>query len=610
MRYGRNFHNQLSGEKKLSREIIRDFAFVLFAISFFSALWLMAYDNVEIPLQFPPYKILPDFPPLFWIATIAFAFGLAIYASSNSDHSNNRKYFLDFIVCVLAVVVLYGCLPLSESSVRWHDNWLHSSIARYIIEQSSLDPSTIGYHSWPGFFIWLAQLSMVTGVDPTVLSKSIHMFFNILLVLILYLLYQKLAPKNLGGKFALVGTVLFLIANDRLYYHSCPQNFVFPLFITFYYVVLTMREKGRALLFSLVLFFAMIISHPITPLFILAPMLVLAVVLRIFSVPKGDPSRFSSLFLAGLCVWVGWAVYVVNTLWWRYGINSIIGVEERITGELPLFAYSPTYWRWAPPPIEIATLRMIIIAFALITAFLGVVYMIKRFNLVSLKKPWIKTVLTQDAWSLLAFSAIAIGVIVAGAFPLIFYMQIMGFADRFLLFIWMPVIFFATIFIMKLRNRKVKTAVIIIAMLLFIPAVINTHWHEFWLSTYCWEENGLMFARNSFNFSSVILSDSGSAHTLRGMVGFDTPLNVLNEGSKASPREALLIFNGSLPPQSLNWTYFIRSEKAEVRLNMYFNINPEKVHNLDLELTNSLLINRIYDSDHFQIYYRVGNTTE
>lgn len=594
----------------MNRERIIDFAFILFAVSFFSAFWLIVHDNVGIPLQFPPYKILPDFPLLFWITTLAFAFGAAIYSFSSSNYPSNRKHFLDLMVCVLAVIVLYGCLPVSESSVRWHDNWLHSSIAEYIIEHSSLTPSTIGYHSWPGFFIWLAQLSMVTGIDTIVLSKFVHVFPNILLVFSLYLLYKKLKPKNLEGNFAFVGVIFFLIANDRLYYHSCPQNFVFPLLIAFYYVLFTVRERTRVLLFSLILLFSIIISHPITPLFILVPMLILAIALRIFFVPKEEPSKLASIFLTGLCIWIGWTIYVVNTLWWRHGVYSIIGVQERITGERPLFAYSPTYWRWAPPPTEIALLRVVIIAFAVVAALFGIVYMIKRSNIISLKKPRIRTVLAPDAWPLLAFFSIAVGVVVAGALPLIFYMQIMGFADRFLLFIWMPVIFFATVFIMKLHNRKLKTAGIIIAMLLFIPAVINTHWHEFWLRTYPWEENGLMFAKDFFNFSNIILLDSGSSYTLKGIVGYDTTLNILNEGSKAAPREALLVFNGSLPPQSLNWTYFIRSEKAEVRLNMYFGIDPENVHILDSELTNSLLINRIYDSDHFQIYYWVGNNTQ
>ncbi len=583
-------------------KIVSLLSFGIATICMFS---LMINDGVEIPIQLSPYRLIPDLPLLSWIALAFVTFGLIIHFSSNTE--TGETYNL--AIAILTILLFYGVLPISESVLRWPDSYMHASFSEYIVQTGQLSPTEIGYHSWPGFYLWFAQLQIVTGIDVLVLAKIAHLIPNILLVLALFILYNKLGLSS--RKATLFSIITFIIANDRIYYHISPQNFSFALMATFFYTALVGHRRRFFWVISLTLFFAIVMTHPLNPLYVISPLVFLGLATRIFSVSKQYTSRYFNLSIVAICIWVGWMLYNADMMWWYTGVASISGLGTRLAGERPLLTFAPTYWRWATPPLEIAFLRGIILAVVLIVALIGILYNIRKLGLVSFRRSLkIKRAFDEKSWPFFTFSCFLIAIIIAGVAPFLLYRQLMGFGDRFLLFIWIPLAFFSTSLIFGQRRRKIRILLAVIMMSLLVPAFINTHWHEFWLSTHRWEQNYLGFVNDHSNFSKMFLVNTDTWFRLKAIRGPLETFHGMAEGERYySLPSRLNIFNGTAAPESLNWTYLIRSMKGEVTLNLHFNIQSEGLQKMDGLLAKNPLISRVYDSEYVQIYYRTPNST-
>lgn len=590
----------------MSRDYSKIVSLSSFGIAAICMFWLMMNDGVEIPIQLSPYKFMPDLPLLIWVALAFTTFGFVIHFCTHTATSEHYN----LAIAILALLLFYGVLPISERFLRWPDSWIHVSIAENIIQNAQLSPSTIGYHSWPGFHLWFAQLQIITGIDILVLAKIAHLVPNLLLVFALFLLYNKLGLG--GGKATLLSIITFLIANDRIYYHICPQNFSFALMATFFYTALVGHRRRFFWAISLMLFVAIVITHPLNPLFIILPFVILGIVARIFSVPKHFASRYFNLTVVGICIWVGWMLYTADVMWWYFGVTSISGLERRFAGTEPLLPFAPTYWRWATPPIEVALLRVAILAIVLLMASVGILNNIRKLGLISLRKKLkIKRTFDERALPFFFFACLLVGTTIAGVLPFIVYRQIMGFGDRFLLFIWIPLAFFSTSLVFGQRRKKTKICLAVMIVSLLFPAFINTHWHEFWLSTHGWEQSCLEFVNDHCNFSRTFFLNSDTWLRLKAIRGPLETFQSFVEGERQySEAYSLNIFNGTAAPESLNWTYFIRSKKGEATLNLQFNIQPEGLQKMDVLLAKSPMISRVYDSKYIQLYYRTLNLTE
>lgn len=410
----------------MKKEISKIVSLSSFGIAAICMLLLMIQDGVEIPIQLPPFRIMPDLPLLIWIALAFLVLGLVVLFSTDTDIGE----YYSLAIAVLVIVLFYGVLPISESLLRWPDSWLHASYSEYIIQNAHLSPSEIGYHSWPGFYLWFAQLQIVTGVDILVLAKIAHLFPNILLTIALFKLYGRFGLGN--GKAALLGVITFIVANDRIYYHICPQNFSLALLATFLYAALAGHRRRFFWLISLALFLGVIMTHPFTPLFIISPLVFLWIGSRVFSVPRQSASRYFNVVIVGICAWVGWLLYNADLMWWYFGITSIIGLGRIRAGEA-LVSFSPEYWRWASPPFEVALLRVVVLVIVLLMALVGWLVYIRKTRLISLGKHLkIRRHVEERAWPLFASTSLLLGILAIGALPFLFYRELLGSGDRFL----------------------------------------------------------------------------------------------------------------------------------------------------------------------------------
>jgi hypothetical protein len=179
--------------------------------------------------------------------------------------------------------------------------------------------------------------------------------------------------------------------------------------------------------------------------------------------------------------------------------------------------------------------------------------------------------------------------------------------DKVLLFIWIPAVFFVGTVFMKLR-RKQKQVFSILLVLLLIPAFAIFNWNEFWLSNHDWGLSSFSFVAEKVP-PSTIVTDSGSATLLRT---FSPNSSFVVDGVPEKPGLALPAFLGSVPPTEIKsqyeptliqWNYFLRSVKQNVRLNIYFGTQNETLKKLDTSLSNAP-INRVYDNEFGQLYHR------
>jgi hypothetical protein len=569
-------------------------------------LLLVLVDGVEIPLQFPPYKTIPDFPLLVWIALIFTTLGLL----SHFLIDGHTGGFYTWFIIVLLVVLFYGLIPASENVLRWHDSWLHAGITSAIIETGHTDPTTLGYHSWPGFFFCLASVSLVSGIDVITLSKFFQVIPNVLAILIVFAFYKRLSLHR--GKEALLGVIVFILANDRMYYHVCPMNFSFALFLVFFYFNVFRFSQRSFWGLSFILLFANVISHFFTPLYLFSFFFFLWLAEHIFSLPTEQIPRYFNIFIIGLSMWIGWSFYVVDYMWWSYGVRVLPSIEARMTGYAPMLRYTPTYWRWAGSTLYVESFRIVILAIVLALALLSVLVTIRRLGLISFHERnklrlKLRRTLDKTGWVFIVLTCLILAVIVSGILPFVALREIMGFADRFLLFVWLPLAIFAVMFISTSSHRKIKKCLTVILIVLLIPAFVDVHWHEFWLSTHRWEVDGMNFVKVYCNSSSTFLTDSGTIWLARAMVSFDIEYLIEEMGMRgmlAREGDALSVFNGTLSPLNLTWGYLIRSKKGEVRLNLYYGIPLSTSNDFDLSVSNIPLLNRVYDNNHLQIYQR------
>lgn len=590
------------------------FSILFFGIAVCCMLLLVLNHGVEIPLQFPPYKTIPDFPPLVWIALIFTVLGLLFHFLIDGHTTG----FYTLFIVVLLVILFYGLIPSSENVLRWHDSWLHSRITSAIIQIGHTDPANWGYHSWPGFFFCLAQVNLVTGIDLITLSKFFHVIPNVLAILIVFSFYRRLGLHR--NKETLLCVIIFILANDRIYYHTSPMNISFALYLVFLYFSTFQFSQRSFWGVSFVLLFANVITHALTPIYIFSFFLFIWIAEHIFSLPTREVPRYFNVFIIGLLMWIGWLFYVVDIMWWTYGADVLPSIGARVTGSAPMLRYSPTYARWAGSTFYVESSRLVILVVVLILAFLSVLFAIRRLGLISFhgKSKFglkLRRGLDNEGFVFIVLMCLILAVVASGILPFVAIREIMGFADRFLLFVWLPLAFLATIFIVKLSRRRIRKCLTLFLIVLLVPAFVEMYWHEFWLSTYKWEVDGLNFVKTYCNSSSSFLTDSGTAWLARSIVRFDFNY-IVEEGGRRGMRaearvDALSIFNGTVSPLELDWNYLVRSKKGDVRLNMYYNISLHTSNEFDLSVSNNPFLNRVYDNNYFQIYEReIQNATK
>ena len=268
--------------------------------------------------------------PAFFLALVVLTVGFAWTVV----HQPGRSGLLTAYVAAL-VYVLDGVPALAESDPRFPTAWLHAGFVEYIARTGSTLPKLDGRFSWPGAFSLFGLLAKAGGVDSAVsLIRWTPLVVTLLLVVPLRMIFDSVTRD---ARACWLGIWLFFLVNWVGQDYLSPQAVGFLLFVAFIGIVVryfgpessdriprrssarptrlrdwwvtlgspgevpvpTLTSPARRMLVAtlIALFGAMVVSHPLTPLFALGGLTALVLTRRC-------PLRWLPVLLA--IMWLGW----------------------------------------------------------------------------------------------------------------------------------------------------------------------------------------------------------------------------------------------------------------------------------------------------------------
>ena len=207
-------------------------------------------------------------------------------------------------VMLVGLILLLHLTPAwSYETLRYSWAWKHIGIIDFILRTGQLQPDAqflSAYHNWPGFFVGFAWAAHALDLDPLEIA-NLARFYPVLLNLALLLVVHSLMGRfTSDARVKWLASALFLVGNWIGQDYFSPQGTVF----LFYLIVLSLLtgplimrpaeiggqvepssapRAGRALIVPVVLtlIVAIVISHQITPLFLLFSVGLLALFRRV-----------------------------------------------------------------------------------------------------------------------------------------------------------------------------------------------------------------------------------------------------------------------------------------------------------------------------------------
>ncbi len=207
-------------------------------------------------------------------------------------------------VMLVGLILLLHLTPAwSYETLRYSWAWKHIGIIDFILRTGQLQPDAqflSAYHNWPGFFVGFAWAAHALDLDPLEIA-NLARFYPVLLNLALLLVVHSLMGRfSSDARVKWLASALFLVGNWIGQDYFSPQGTVF----LFYLIVVSLLtgplilrpaeigrqaepssapRAGRALIVPVVLtlIVAIVISHQITPLFLLFSVGLLALFRRV-----------------------------------------------------------------------------------------------------------------------------------------------------------------------------------------------------------------------------------------------------------------------------------------------------------------------------------------
>ncbi len=137
------------------------------------------------------FGLISVLPFGYYIGIMLIVSGFLITLFQKED--NSLFYFAHIVVLI---VVIHGLPLLTQEIPRFHVAYRHVGITEYIQRNGTVDPRINVYFNWPSFFILLALINEITGVDTSLpFAQGSYLFFNLLFVCSIYGI-QRLVSKN------------------------------------------------------------------------------------------------------------------------------------------------------------------------------------------------------------------------------------------------------------------------------------------------------------------------------------------------------------------------------------------------------------------------------
>jgi hypothetical protein len=232
--------------------------------------WLLSLPGLATA-RLSQYGLLATASPLF-IGSILLnvvAFVVCVRA---------RRFGQSVACVVLMVVVQRAPTTLATSVPLYSWTYKHLGVVDYIQQHGALAHGVDVYHGWPGLFVVTAWFCDITGMDPVTVA---HWFTPLLHFALLGLFYAVARTWRLDPFAALVATFLFEALNWVAQDYYSPQAtsllFVSGILIAFG----LSRERATATPIALMIFAALVVTHQLTPYWLIVASLALTVVKRL-----------------------------------------------------------------------------------------------------------------------------------------------------------------------------------------------------------------------------------------------------------------------------------------------------------------------------------------
>jgi hypothetical protein len=189
----------------------------------------------------------------------------------DSEHSRYEKLFL-LEACLLAVY-LYAIPVFVEENIRFPDTWAHSGGSLSLLTYGRYNqPLHVYAREYPGVFMFQSIAFLITGIKPVILMKYYPILFSVMLVLSAYILFRRLIR---GRRMVYLATLFFITGSVWVFpNHFCPNGFAFIWYLLFFFLIFSERSHKVGFL-SILIAVAIILSHPITSLFLVLLMSVI-----------------------------------------------------------------------------------------------------------------------------------------------------------------------------------------------------------------------------------------------------------------------------------------------------------------------------------------------
>jgi GT2 family glycosyltransferase len=182
--------------------------------------------------------LLNAMPPTYFLG---FALLLAGFVSAVSRPVLSPKLLGAYVVAL--IVVLHGTTPLLYDQPRYPWTFTHIGVINFIAETGVVDRRVDIYNNWPGFFALCAWLSRLTGLSPAAYAEWAQVFFNLANVAAL-----RFALRGVTGNQRLLWTAtwLFVLGNWVAQDYLAPQAFAFVLALVAVGLALRSELRVRA----------------------------------------------------------------------------------------------------------------------------------------------------------------------------------------------------------------------------------------------------------------------------------------------------------------------------------------------------------------------------
>ncbi|QWZ09565.1 hypothetical protein KRR39_07375 [Nocardioides panacis] len=154
-----------------------------------AALAVWGASTVNAPIA-SDYGLVAVLPARFWVGVAVLNVAVAIQLARPVVRRP------DIVVTLgLLVVVLYGAAAIATGTPRTEVAWRHLGIMKALLGTGTVNPLIDGYFNWPGFFAGLGALLQVTHLPPVALALVAPVLNGLLWMLGVCLVVRALTPQ-------------------------------------------------------------------------------------------------------------------------------------------------------------------------------------------------------------------------------------------------------------------------------------------------------------------------------------------------------------------------------------------------------------------------------